>query len=219
VVDLFGGEGGAARGYQDAGFSVVSVDISAKALRRNPAGTWAGDWRDGLERWGTCADLIHASPPCQHYSEAVTHANKANHPDLIPEVRDALIELGKPYVMENVPGAPLKNPIELCGCMFDLEAEIKGQVFRVYRPRLFEASFHIEQAEHCEHLYPSLQVIGHGAPGWFYRKHGHGVPATVLGKATGTEWMTREGRRECIPPVFAKWVGEQYLSNQTSISS
>lgn len=37
LLDLCGGEGGAAAGYQAAGWHVTSVDIDEPALKRNPA--------------------------------------------------------------------------------------------------------------------------------------------------------------------------------------
>jgi DNA (cytosine-5)-methyltransferase 1 len=60
-------------------------------------------------------DVIHASPPCQAYSMASMQFRKAGkkYVDLIEITRRELIKTGKPYIIENVPGSPLINSIEL----------------------------------------------------------------------------------------------------------
>jgi DNA (cytosine-5)-methyltransferase 1 len=215
ALDLFCCEGGAAAGYAAAGFSVIGVDSDGKALRRYPYSWYHGDWRHGLIYWLDQRDvaLIHASPPCQLYTAAqFSLKNKPAHPDLIGPVRDALTETGKPYVIENVPGAPLRDPVELCGCMFDMQIEYRGQRFALYRPRLFEASFPITQPEHKPHEYPAMPVFGHSMPGNFIRKWGWNVPSRVRSQLMGTEWMTRDACSQSIPPLFSEYVGRQFLA-------
>src|SRR3972149_6341276 len=118
LLDLFCGAGGAARGYQRAGFYVVGVDIK-------PQPHYCGDefYRaDALTYPLDGFDAIHASPPCQRYSWCALQKYRINHPDLIGAVRYELVKSGKPYIIENVAGARklLLNPIKLCGTMFDL---------------------------------------------------------------------------------------------------
>ena len=60
---------------------------------------------------------------------------------MIPLVRDALINANKIYVIENVPNAPLINPVQLCGSAFGL---------KVRRHRLFESNFPLK-GTHCHH--------------------------------------------------------------------
>src|SRR5690606_3203660 len=86
-------------------------------------------------------DVIVASPPCPRYSTATPAATRDKHPDLVPPVRDALRAWGGPYVIENVPGAPLETPVRLCGSMFNLG---------VRRHRLFETNVPMLQPE-CDH--------------------------------------------------------------------
>ena len=148
LLDLFCGGGGAAVGYAAAGFDVVGVDIERMPAypfefhQADATAFLAGHWRE--------FDAIHASPPCQGYSTAVTQSDSKwvsysrgkNEPRLIEPVRDALLALGKPYVIENVDGAKghLRSPIVLCGSMFDAYPR---------RHRYFEASFPIPQPEHA----------------------------------------------------------------------
>lgn len=131
LLDLFCGAGGCSKGYADAGFYVVGVDvepqpnypfrfIQADALEFLREGRWQG------------FDVIHASPPCQRYSAAAEiHDTSERHPDLIDPTRALLRATGLPWVMENVERAPLETTLRLCGSMFELG---------VLRHRLFESN-------------------------------------------------------------------------------
>jgi DNA (cytosine-5)-methyltransferase 1 len=130
LLDLFCGAGGAGMGYHRAGFEVVGVDI--KPQPRYPFEFHRADALEYLNQHWREFDIIHASPPCQFYSRATKmNGTKHNHPDLLQPTIDALDATGKPYIVENVPGAPMKNYLMLCGTMFGL---------RVFRHRLFVTS-------------------------------------------------------------------------------
>jgi DNA (cytosine-5)-methyltransferase 1 len=130
VLDLFAGEGGASKGYLDAGLSLAgAVDLNGRALSRHPVQdvAWQGDWKLGLEiamdgDWGL-VDFIHASPPCQRYAVGTKQSCRENWPDLVDPVREALLKTGLPFVIENVPGSPLADPVYLTGCMFGLTVD------------------------------------------------------------------------------------------------
>jgi C-5 cytosine-specific DNA methylase len=132
LLDLFAGAGGAARGYQLAGFHVTGIDI-------NPQPRYAGDefiQGDALEYLATADlsgfDAIHASPPCQAYANVTAwRGQQSDHPDLVAATRDALNATGLPWVIENVPEAPIRPDLLLCGSQFGL---------RVRRHRAFETS-------------------------------------------------------------------------------
>ena len=126
LLDLFCGAGGCGMGYHRAGFEVVGVDINPQP--NYPFAFVQGDALNppvDLQSF----DVIHASPPCQRYSSAVLIKNRSKHPNYIQQVRTMLQASGKFYVIENVPGSPLKNPMKLCGTMF---------VLNVVRHRLLE---------------------------------------------------------------------------------
>lgn len=144
LLDLFCGAGGGGYGYHLAGFDIVGVDIVAQP--RYPFAFVQADALEYVAAHGREFDAIHASPPCQKFT-ALGRLHAANgyyarHVDLIAETRQALRRLGLPYVIENVPGAPLENPVMLCGSMFGL---------RVYRHRIFETSWFQLAPSHVAH--------------------------------------------------------------------
>jgi DNA (cytosine-5)-methyltransferase 1 len=132
LLDLFCGAGGCSVGYARAGFDVVGVDNMPHP--DYPFPMFVADAIEFIEDgWIEAGnfDAVHASPPCPRYSVATPSAARDKHPDLVAPVRELLRATGLPYVIENVPGAPLDTPILLCGSMFDLG---------VRRHRLFETN-------------------------------------------------------------------------------
>lgn len=205
LLDLFCGAGGAARGYQDAGFHVTGVD-------NRPQPRYAGDvfiLADALTFPLDGFDAIHASPPCQHYSVlAHRNGNADAHPDLIPSTRRRLTALSVPTVIENVEGAPLMMPLMLCGAMFP--------GLRVIRHRLFESNVRLIAGPHRAHPlcytrdrrkrhYGTLDEMTA-----FVHVNGGGN-ASVAAKrdAMGIDWMTGAELNEAVPPAYTRWIGRQ----------
>jgi DNA (cytosine-5)-methyltransferase 1 len=195
LLDLYCCAGGAARGYQLAGFHVIGVDI-----RRQPR--YAGDafvQGDALEYvalHGHEFDAIHASPPCQAYS--LTQRIMDNvHPDLIGLTREALRATGKPYVIENVKGAPLLDPVMLVGSMFGL---------RTMRPRLFECSFPVPFALAPPAAARHAKMGRKAQAGEYVHIAGHGH-AQQWRDAMDIDWMVRDELAEAIPPAYTQYIG------------
>ena len=115
LLDLFCGAGGCSVGYERAGFVVHGVDI--KAQPHYPGEFTQEDALEFLLVHGTEYDAIHASPPCQAHCSLKKMWNAKPHKPLIEETRRLLEATGKPWVMENVVGTPLHNPVLLCGTM------------------------------------------------------------------------------------------------------
>jgi DNA (cytosine-5)-methyltransferase 1 len=215
LLDLFCCEGGAAQGYADAGFEVTGVDLQGKYAKRYPFRFIQGDAIEYLKNHGHEYDVIHASPPCQAYS-VTKNAHGKEHPKLIELVREVLEVIGKPYVIENVVGAPLLNPILLCGRMFNLSAiDDDGQMLVLDRHRLFETNLPIKPLEHLPHD-RKLQVAGSygGArrdklEAKLIRKGGYVPSKAVQEKLLGIDWMTQYGLFQSIPPVYTKWLGKE----------
>jgi DNA (cytosine-5)-methyltransferase 1 len=153
VLDLFCCAGGASMGYHLAGFDVVGVDID-----RQPHYPFEFHQADALEFPLDGFDFIHASPPCQGYSKFIGMHDK-DWPILVDDVRERLQASGMPWVIENIPQARLRDPILLCGSMFELRIAAGD----LRRHRHFECSLPLPQME-CRHRpgIPSVGVYGHG---------------------------------------------------------
>jgi DNA (cytosine-5)-methyltransferase 1 len=220
LLDLFCGAGGVAMGYHRAGFDVVGVDINPQ-----PHYPFEFHQADALTYPLDGFDAIHASPVCKAFSQITRTAPTAvEHPDQITPIRPRLEASGLPYVIENVPGAPLVDPILLCGSMFDLD---------VQRHRLFETNWGL--TDHywpCRHgiwaprYHPNrsdrkkrpgalarvISVAGHG-------NDGPGGRVADWRRAMGIDWMTRDELAQAIPPVYTEWVGAQLLRTLEGVAA
>jgi DNA (cytosine-5)-methyltransferase 1 len=207
LLDLFCCAGGAGVGYSRAGFDVVGVDI--KPQPNYPLPFIQTDVLLLDPEFIASFDAIHASPPCQSYSDlAKRNGNADAWPRLIEPVRDMLVRSGLPYVIENVEGAPLRDPILLCGTMF------KG--LRVLRHRLFEANFPIVAPEHGKH--PKVHTFDKRKSHYcttddmrdFVQVTGGGNCTIAAARdAMGIDWMTKNELNEAIPPAYTQYIGEQ----------
>jgi DNA (cytosine-5)-methyltransferase 1 len=187
-------------GYSKAGFEVVGVD--SKPQPRYP---FEFVQADALEYPLEGFDVIHASPPCQHYS-ALNNGrwgNATGHPDMVAAVRERL--RGHIYVIENVPRSPLLFPITLCGSMFGLGVD----GFGLRRHRLFESPVELAAPRPCDHSLPCLGVYGHSRGGGPLK--GRTANADQARAILGTPWMSRDGCSQAIPPAYTEYIGRQLL--------
>lgn len=209
LLDLFCGAGGAALGYHRAGFDVIGVDIVPQPNYRfefiHEDALYVA--RELVEDYRP--DAIHASPPCQSFTAYRRRGNGVgdSYANLIPETRELLETTGLPYVIENVPGAPLHDPITLCGSMFGLD---------VRRHRLFESNIPLT-APPCDHSVWTERKY----PGATNRPNGrftcevgvYRIPLDVQRAAMGIDWMTLPELSEAIPPAFTQHIGAQLLAH------
>lgn len=202
LLDLFCGEGGAGEGYRRAGFEIVGVDIAS--MPKNPSMFIRGDALEYLAAHGREFDAIHASPPCQAHSY-LQNIWLREYKSFIVATRTLLESLGKPYVIENVPGAPLKNPVVLCGNSFGL---------KVYRHRLFETNWGLVGKPHVRHIHRA--GYGYVPTGdQFYTVSGHYGDFKGASAAMGIDWMSHKGLAQAIPPAYTEWIGRQLLEKVT----
>lgn len=186
-------------GYAQAGYEVIGVDIRPQP--KYPFRFIEGDALEVLqnERLLEVISAIHASPPCQAYTRA-RKLQGNEHPELIAPTREALKRIGKPYVIENVPGAPLENPVLLCGTMFGLP---------LYRHRLFETNFPIVQPLHPQHQWDNVKMGRKPKEGEFIQPVGHFSDVPAAQKAMEIDWLGQDELREAIPPAMTLWIGLQ----------
>jgi len=213
LLDLFCGAGGAAMGYHRAGFDVVGVDKEAQPhypfeFHQGDAMTWP---LDGF-------DAIHASPPCHDHS-ALRTATGLTHGTawMLAGTRDRLLAQSSPWVIENVPGAPMRTDYRLCACMFGLR--IDG--WQLIRERWFETSWRgFELRAACHHVGTTVTVAGHGAQGGHYETRNGIVPTQADRKAVmGIDWMNRDELAQAIPPAYTEHIGAMLREHLTEVAA
>lgn len=220
LLDLFCCAGGAGVGYAQAGFEVVGIDINPQP--RYPFPFVQSDALALDLKFIATFDAVHASPPCQSYSDlAKRNKNADSWPRLIEPIRDLLITSGLPYIIENVEGAPLHDPIILCGTMFP--------ELRVLRHRLFESNFLITAPPHGKH--PKVHTFDRRkahfgkTDEWvdYVQVTGGGNCTLAAARAAmGIDWMTKAEINESIPPAYTRYIGGflmQHLAGMTESPS
>jgi DNA (cytosine-5)-methyltransferase 1 len=211
IVDLFCCGGGAAVGYHRAGFDVIGVDLVMQH-------EFPFEFAQGNALTFPIPDhavAIHASPPCKAHTAMRTFAGGTPprlfdpHVDLIASTRARLLEVGLPYIIENVVGAPLEDPTVLCGSMFALG---------VRRHRLFETSFPLE-APACDHPGQGavVGVYGYGGAWDSGARPGGGGGRKVCGPeaaaAMGIIHTTTQALlAQAIPPAYTEHIGRQLIA-------
>jgi len=227
LLDLFCGAGGAAMGYHRAGFDIVGVDHQSQPNYPFPfirADVTAIDFAG--------FDAVHASPPCQVYStigkQQVQLGRARERVDLVAETRDLLEQTRLPYVIENVPGAPLRDPVLICGSMFDPPMDIR-------RHRLFEANWPLQHPMWpCRHKlwaprYRSFDKRRRKLVSGTVPVHGNSRQlasvVTVAGhldfagemslraRVMGIDWMSANELSQAIPPAYTELIGHQLLQH------
>jgi DNA (cytosine-5)-methyltransferase 1 len=190
-------------GYHRAGFDVVGVDN-----RPQPRYPFEFVQADAMTFPLDGFDAVHASPPCKSHSILARNLGIAGrHPDQLTPARARLVATGLPWVIENVPGAPMRADFKLCGCLFGLRTSERQLV----RERWFETSWHgFEMRPPCHHALAAVTVTGGGAV------HGHATRSADLAtrrEAMGINWMNRDELSQAIPPAYTEYVGAQLLEH------
>lgn len=178
-------------GYSRAGFDVVGVDN-----RPQPRYPFEFYQADALRWLLEGYDAVHASPPCQYYAGVTAwRGRREAHADLIGPTRRLLEPTGLPWVIENVPGAPLRPDFLLCGTQFGLP---------VKRHRWFETNWTGG---------PVMMIGCHHKKADYAFDHGAKQTESVYRDAMGCEWMTVEESRQAIPPAYTEYIGAQLMQH------
>lgn len=214
LLDAFCKAGGAGMGYHNAGFEVVGVDIEAQP--NYPFKFIQTDAIEFILDRGNKFDAYHASPPCQLYSKSTApqRAKGKEYPDLVDKTRVALIKTGKPYIMENVPQAPVRPDVILTGNMFGLH---------VLRKRHFETSIFMLNIPPI----PEFRKVGEEIASVFGKASQDRTPKHRFGFKTireswafamGIDWhMTEAELSEAIPPAYTEFIGKQLIETLHNI--
>lgn len=207
LLDLYCGQGGAGWGYHLAGFDVTGVDVRPMPRHPHQMKFEQGDALDYLIAYGHKFDFIHASPVCRGYSRTAGCAvTRYNHPKQIPILRRFLRESGRPHVIENVEGAPLEDPLTLCGLMFELP---------MHRHRLFEFGNmpRPEPPLHPPHRSPVAPMGRRPQCGQLWSIAGNFTGVREAGIVMEMPWADQDGLRQAIPPKYSEWVGQQVMAS------
>lgn len=188
-------------GIHRAGYRVVGVDIVPQ-----PRYPFEFHQADMLEWPLEGYDVIFVAPPCQRWSKQLRcrPGLRETYPDLITPMRPRLQASGIPYVIENVEGAPLIDPLVLCSAMFGKE---------MYRHRLFETGngLTVPQPAHPAHLVRASKA-GHWEPGTYFSMSGHVAPMWKAREVMEIDWMAREDMAEAVPPYMTSYIAAHVRS-------
>jgi len=212
LLDLFSGAGGAARGYHDAGFDVVGVDINPQP--RYPYEFHQGDAMTlGAELLASGRfAAVHASPPCHDHSTVTGRNRKAKGAKgtgwMLNATVDLLRSTGLLYVVENVETAEFPGEvhrISLCGSSFGLDVR-RHRWFATNAPMLEPPCAHHLQKPRFRSLDSRQKTLA-----TVVGVHGHlNYPgeAELRKQAMGIDWMTNAELSQAIPPAYTRFIGE-----------
>lgn len=206
LVDLFSGPGGCSVGYEQAGFDVTGFD-----------NVWQINYHvmskfrhaDALTVDLTPYEVVHASPPCQRWS-TLSSRNAHMYPDLITPMRQRLQAWGGIYVIENVPRAPLVNPVLVCGAALGLGTVCRDGVYRVLRRhRMFESNAPLRGTGCACGVHPIAGVYGSGAG--MANTRGYKANVAERERLMDIDWMTTREMAQAIPPAYCRFLGLQIM--------
>jgi DNA (cytosine-5)-methyltransferase 1 len=226
LLDFYCCGGGASRGYAEAGFTVLGVDnapqprypypfhlgsaiaalddlLAGRALTFRLPGGGAGS---------VTLDAVSAvvgSPPCQAHTD-LRHRTGLAYEDWIDRTRDRFTATGLPWIIENVEGAPLRDPLLLCGTSFGLSARCRDGITRqLWRHRLFESNVPLTAPGPCVHRGQPVGVYGHARG---TSKRGYKGLVGECREALGIDWLPQSGLAQAIPPAYTRHLGGQLLT-------
>lgn len=221
LLDICCCQGGASEGYRRAGFTPLGIDIDPQP--RYPFPFHQGDAVAALDNLASGKGVLftlpnggglvelfdeqikakHGSPPCQAWTNCQKIQGNT-HPELVEPIRELFQATTQPWVIENVEGAPLVDPVMLCGAMFGLET---------YRHRLFETNVQLSVPPHPEHVARTTKMGRAPVPGEYMHIVGNFSGVSRGRSIMDMDWASRDGLREAIPPAYTEHIGRQVLTH------
>jgi DNA (cytosine-5)-methyltransferase 1 len=187
-------------GYHRAGFDVTGVDIKPQ-----PRYPFAFIQADAMAFPLAGFDFYHASPPCQDHMQSPMCGQQAHGTGwMLGATRKRFEGTGRPWVIENVPGAPMRADLVLCACMFG-HVEIERKRWFETNPRLFDLM------PACYHPGPVMNTMRTTHGPW-YRKYGRVPTRAEVAAAMGINWMRGEQIKQAIPPAYTEHIGRLLLT-------
>jgi len=135
-------------------------------------------------------------PLCQRFSHATPPENKDDFPNQIPAARSEAQRVCENYIIENVPKAPLQNPVYLNGKMFGMQIKYE---------RAFETSYHVPQPPRergFAHATDFAEDQGKGGWNWIGSKVQWGLEKGYA----PNEWSSDGIKRTAVPRPYLKWL-------------
>ena len=203
LLDLFCGAGGCSVGYHRAGFDIVGVDN-----RPQPHYPYEFHQADALTFPLDGFDAVHASPPCQAFSTARVDSS-VEHPDLLTPTRQRLRAHGVPYVIENVPNAPMPSAVVLCGSAFGLPL-IRHRMFEIVPFMLIPDQCFAKRYGRATDHGPDYAPYARGS--WRDRWRIEVLPVVW-------PWMTLEESGQAIPPAYTELIGHHLLAHLGGVAA
>jgi DNA (cytosine-5)-methyltransferase 1 len=227
LLDLFCGAGGAAMGYHRAGFDeIVGVDINPQPhypfefVQADALG-FLVDWlidKDTFPDDVKDFDMIHASPPCQDHSALKTTLKQPHgNGHMLADITECLQKQDAPWVIENVPGAPMRKDLVLCGRQFQLKtfSPTLQQDVWLKRHRIFQTNVPVAQPAPCNCTrdgHKTIGVYGNGDGGGRGWKDSFADRKAVM----QIDWMNRNELSQAVPPAYTEYIGQQFLQQKAA---
>lgn len=210
LLDAFCKAGGAGMGYHRAGFDVFGVDIEPQP--HYPFPFIQADAIAFIEQMGWLFDVLTGSPPCHDHTSLKSRAGTNGTAWLLPRTRELFEASGKPYVIENVPGAPMRKDVIYCGEMFGLRT-VRHRWFETNIPDLAAPTHPLGSRHPREHLRKtSTQERRKCFESGMNISITGDVGSWVGPACMGIDWMTGDELAQAIPPLYTEHLGTQILA-------
>lgn len=147
-------------------------------------------------------DLGLFHPPCQKWAVGShIHGTSDDHENLLPVAREIAEQHCDEWIIENVPQAPLNDPVMLNGGMFGSP---------LHYERAFETSYHVNQPRNQSRLGDSGEFDDHHDTGGFQG----GIEMWKSAKGYSGDYRARNFKRAAIPRAYIDYLVRPLLESR-----